>query len=89
MIEAIPLALTPEQLAALAAGQAVVHAQDPQTKRRYTLIDEEPQRLTVDELRAMLQEAVDESDRGECRPWDVEEVKEELRRRLASRQNTP
>ncbi len=79
MIEVTPLALTPEQLAAFTEGRAVVHAEDPVTKHRYVLIDEQPRRLTLEELRSMLQEGIDELDRGEGKPWDPEGIKESLR----------
>jgi hypothetical protein len=75
----LPLALTPEQLAALDTGQAMIHAEDPTTHRRYVLIDEQPRRLTVEELRTMLQEGIDELDRGEGVPWNPDEIKAELR----------
>lgn len=85
----LPLALTPEQAAALDAGGSVVHAEDPSTHRRYVIIDEAPRRLTVDELRVMLQEAIDQSNRGVCVPWDPEEIKESIRLRLSQqRTNT-
>jgi hypothetical protein len=76
------LSLTPEQVAALDAGGSLIHAVDPATHRRYVLIDEVPPQISVQELRAMLQEAIDQSDRGKCVPWDVEEIKQSLWRRL-------
>ena len=81
----VSLALTPEQAAALDAGGSVVHAEDPATHRRYFIIDEASRRLTIDELRGMLQEAIDQSDRGECVPWDPQEIKESIRRHLSQR----
>lgn len=84
----LPLPLTPEQIAAFSAGQTVVHAEDPATKQRYVLINEAPPRLTVAELRAMLQEGVDQIDRGEGVEWDAERIKEHLRRRLAERRES-
>jgi hypothetical protein len=75
----VSLPLTAEQLAAFDAGQYFIHAEDPATHRRYVLIDEQPRRLTVEELRAMLQEGIDQSDRGESVPWDPEKIKGELR----------
>ncbi len=83
----LPLALTAEQAAALDAGGSVVHAEDPSTHRRYVIIDEAPRRLTIDELRGMLQEAIDQSDRGECVPWDPEEIQESIRRRLSQQRS--
>ena len=79
MEESVPLPLTPEQIAAFAAIGGVVHAEDPVTKRRYVLIDDAPERLTIDELRAMIQEGLDSLDRGEGVPWDPESIKAELR----------
>lgn len=81
----LPLALTPEQLAAFNAGEAVIHAEDPATHRRYVLIDEQPRQLTVEELRAMLQEGIDELDRGEGVPWDPDQIKAELREHYRQR----
>lgn len=79
------LALTPEQLAAFDAGNSVIHAEDPTTHRRYVLIEEQPRRLTVDELRVMLQEGIDEIDRGEGVPWDPDLIKAELREHFRKR----
>lgn len=79
----LPLALSPEQLAAFNAGHSVVHAEDPATGRKYILIDEQPRRLTVDELTAMLLEGIDELDRGEGVPWDAEQIKQSIWRHLS------
>lgn len=82
-----PIELTPEQIAVVNAAHGSVYAQDPASKRRYRLV-EQPIReedLSQEELRAMLKVSIDQSDRGECKPWDPEEIKDELRRIYAER----
>lgn len=80
------LALTPEQIAVVNSASGAVYAHDPATQRRFRLVEQPPgERLTVKELRGMIEVALAESERGECRPWDAEEIKEEIRREYAKR----
>lgn len=74
--------MTPEQLSAVEANHGIVHLQDPATKRKYLLIEEgEQPKLSEDYVRARLKEGLAESARGESRPWDVHQQKDELVRR--------
>ncbi len=43
----------------------------------------------IEELRAMLQPAIDELDRGEGTPWDPEEIRRRGRELLAKSSNEP
>lgn len=78
-----PLALTPEQIAAVQAGKGIVYAEDPTTHRRYALVDNHVETTHTDEqLRAMLAEGIAELDRGEGIPWDIEAIKARLAERI-------
>ena len=80
-----PVAMTPEQLA-IQSGQGVAHIQDPSTQRIYLLIEQGQQpTLSDDYFREKLGEGLAESERGESKPWDVSELKDDLRRRYAAK----
>jgi len=80
------LTLTPDQVAAVTAADGFAHATDPVTKRTYLVVDQGVAPTFEDEyLRSMIQEGLDQLDRGESRPWDANELKEELRRRYRQR----
>jgi len=117
----IHIAMTPEQLAAVQAGQGVAHVQDPNTQRVYILIEqglieqgfieqgfieqglieqglieqglagqgltEKKQQPTLSEnyFREKLAKGVAESERGESKPWNINELKDDLRRRYAAK----
>ncbi|MGL4514342.1 MAG: hypothetical protein ACRCT8_14740 [Lacipirellulaceae bacterium] len=84
MDDTLPLALTPEQLAAFTTAGSVVHAEDPATKRRYVLIDEAPETTHSDEyLRDQIAEGLADLSRGESHTWDVEAAKRRLADRLS------
>lgn len=78
-----PAPLTPEQLAAVRAGEGYAQLVDPNTNHVYFL--SEPVTPTIDEeyVREKLEEAQQSIDRGEVSDWDVNEIKAEVRDRLA------
>ncbi len=86
-----PIAMTPEQLAAVQAGQGIAHVQDPNNQRVYVLIEqgliEQGQQPTLsdDYFREKLAEGLAESERGASKPWRVNELKDDLRRRYAAK----
>lgn len=78
--------LTPEQVAAIEAGNGFAHAQDPVSRRVYLLVDQGRAPTLPDEyFRQTISEGLAEADRGESEPWDVERMKIELLRRHAAR----
>lgn len=86
MMQDTSLALTPEQIAAVNSAEGNVYAHDPTTQRRFMLVEQpEGERLTVEELRGMLQVGIDQLDRGEGIPWNPEVLKERLRKSYQER----
>jgi len=79
----VPLSL--EQLAAVREGEGYAHLVDPNTQQAYFL--SEPIAPTINDgyVREKLDEAQASIDRGEVSDWDVDEIKAEVRRRLASK----
>jgi hypothetical protein len=78
--------VTPEQVAAVAAGNGFAHAEDPITHRVYLLVEQgQAPNLADDYFRQQLAEGLAESERGESEPWDVAAMKSDLRRRHADR----
>ena len=78
--------VTPEQVAAIAAGNGFAHAEDPSTHRVYLLVEQGQAPTLSDEyFRQKIAEGLAEADRGECQPWDVDALKADLRRRHANR----
>lgn len=83
MTEDRPIALTPEQIAACAASGGMVHAEDPATHSQYLLVEKKPEdRLPDDYIREKVQAGLDQLDRGESIPWDIEAIKARLADRL-------
>jgi len=86
MNDSVPLSLTPEQSAVIGRATEEIYVVDPATQRRYRLVEEPNEgRLSLDELRSMLQVGIDELDRGEGILWDPKEIKDELSRRSEER----
>ena len=78
--------VTPEQVAAVEAGNGFAHAEDPTTHRLYLLVEQgQAPTLSDDYFRQKIAEGLAEAERGECQPWDVEVMKAELRRRHPDR----
>lgn len=78
--------ITPEQLAAIAAGNGFAHVEDPTTNRVYLLVEQgKAPTLSDDYFREKIAVGIAERDRGECQPWDVEQLKAELRNRHSAR----
>jgi hypothetical protein len=80
--------LTPQQIAALEAGDGLMVGQDPTTHRTYLLIEQVEPTLSEDYIRGKLDEAQASIDRGAAVDWDVEEIKAEVRQRI-SQQGRP
>jgi hypothetical protein len=78
-------ALTPEQLAALAEGDGYVSVQDPQTGHFYVLIEQHKPTLDDDYIREKLKESRASIDAGKGVPWNLDEVKAEVRKRRTER----
>ena len=75
--------LTPEQIAAVQAGDGFARVEDPQTHRVYFLIEQaEPVTLDDDYFREKVEEAYAS---GGLEPLDMAAVKTEFRRRQASK----
>ena len=80
----IPLqaSLTPEQLAAVQAGNGFARVEDPNTHRIYILIEQSgTPTISDDYVRGKIDEAYAEGDVG---PLDMEVIKAEFRRRQAA-----
>lgn len=78
--------ITPEQLAAVAAGNGFAHIEDPATHCVYLLVEQgKAPQLSDHYFREKIAAGIAERDRGECQPWDVERLKADLRRRYAAR----
>lgn len=83
MADDILLALTPEQIAAVESGGGFVRAEDPATHRRYVLVEHNEEPSLPDEyFRDKVAAAIASLDRGEGRPWNIDEVKAQLAERL-------
>lgn len=78
--------LTPEQIAAVAAGDGFAYWEDPKTHRMYLIVDESVAPAFRDEyVRVKIAEADAEFARGEGEPWNLEAMKTQLRDRYAKR----
>ena len=76
------VSITPEQLAAVSAGNGFAHVEDPATHRVYLLVEQgKAPTLSDDYFREKIAVGIAERDRRECQPWDVEQLKADLRRR--------
>lgn len=74
--------ITPDQVAAVAAGNGFAHVEDPATHRIYLLVDQGRAPTLADEyFQAKIAEGLAEADRGQCQAWDVAAMKADLRRR--------
>jgi len=77
--------ITPEQLAAVAAGNGFAHVEDPSTHRIYLLVEQgKAPTLSDDYFREKIAAGIAERNRGGCQPWDVEQLKADLRSRHAA-----
>lgn len=75
--------LTPELLAAVAAGGGWARVKDPNTDRVFLIAEEFEPKVDDDYLRDKIDEAYDDADRsGGFQPLDMERVKAELQRRM-------
>ncbi len=88
--------LSPEQIAAVAAGDGFAYWEDPETHRLYLIVDKGVAPAPTEEyFRAKIAVGITESERGESRPWDSEMMKRELRvrfkskKRLSDAKNSP
>lgn len=81
--------MTPEQIAALDAGETFVHAQDPATHRRYLLIEQVEPTLDDEYVREKLAQGLASIEAGEVSDWNVEEFKQQLRERHEPRNCMP
>lgn len=76
----LQVSLTPEQIAAVTAGDGFVRMQDPSTHRVYFLIEQTAKPVIGDEyVRSKIDEAFL---KGDIAPLDMAAIKEEFRRRL-------
>ena len=76
--------ITPEQIAAIEAGHGFARAEDPGTRRVFLILEQGPApTLSNEYFQGKIAEGLAESDRGESKPWNVEELKADLRRRNA------
>jgi len=73
--------LTPEQLAAIAAGGGFAHCEDPTNHVRYQLIQLDPSVIDDAYIREKIEEAY--ADPNGIGPLDMSAIKDELNRRLA------
>jgi hypothetical protein len=75
--------LTPQQIAALEAGNGLMVGEDPSTHRVYMLIEQVKPTIDDDYVRGKLQDAQASIDRGDMADFDIEEIKADVRERLA------
>jgi len=75
--------LTPQQIAALEAGNGLMVGEDPATHRVYMLIEQVAPSLDDAYVREKLAEAQASIDRGEAAEWNVDEIKAAVRKRLS------
>src|SRR4051812_20907042 len=78
--------LTPEQIAAINAGDGYAFCEDPLTHSVYHLI-RQPELPTIDDdyVRQKIEEAYADTDRNGFQPLDMSAVKQELQRRYSPR----
>jgi hypothetical protein len=74
--------LTPEQLAAVQAGNGFAKVEDPSTNRVYFLIEQSASTISDDYVRRKIEEAYTKGDLG---PLDMEAIKAEFHRRHSAR----
>jgi hypothetical protein len=80
--------LTPEQLAAVAAGRGFARCEDPNTHVVYELI-QQPTSPAIDEryIRQKIEEAYADIAQNGYQPLDMAAIKQEFERRLAAQHN--
>lgn len=88
-MERAHISLPPELRIALdAQGGQPLQIWDGENQKLYLLIEEADLRpIDDDDIRLLLQEALDDEARGDYGPLDMEEIKREGRRILAQRQS--
>jgi hypothetical protein len=75
--------LTPEQLAAVAAGGGWARVKDPNTDRVFLIAEEVETAVDDDYLRKKIDEAYEDAARsGGFQPLDMRQIKAELHRRI-------
>jgi hypothetical protein len=79
--------LTPEQIAAITAGNGFARCEDPNTHRQYELTEVEPITIPDVYIQKKIEEAYADIDRGDVAKWDVDEINRELQKRLAAKQD--
>jgi hypothetical protein len=78
--------LTPEQLAAVDAGGGIAQFVDPASNFVYYLIKQSnPPTIGDDYVREKLAEADDDIRQGNFAQWNLDEMKQKLRERLAAK----
>jgi hypothetical protein len=77
--------LTPEQIAAVVAGNGYVRCEDPNTHRQYDLMEVQPITISDDYICQKIEEAYADIERGDVADWDVNEIKRKLEERLAAK----
>lgn len=77
--------LSSEQLAAVREGEGFAHLLDPNTRQVYFLTEPITPTIDDDYVREKLDEAQASIDRGEVSDWNVDDIKAELRKRLAKK----
>ncbi|HEY2760723.1 MAG TPA: hypothetical protein VGI75_08265 [Pirellulales bacterium] len=83
MEDAYPAALTPDQLAAIAAGGGYARCEDPKTHVVYHLVKQgDAPMIDDDYVRAKLQEAYDDIEKNGLQPLNMAEIRAEFQRRL-------
>ena len=87
MNEPLPVPLSPEQLAAVQAGDGYAHLVDPNTQQIYLLAESAVPTVDEDYVCEKLDEAQASVDRGDIADWSLNEMKNEVRQRIA--QNKP
>jgi hypothetical protein len=76
--------LTPEQIAAVNAGGGYARCEDPTTREVYHLVRQGAAVLIDDEyVREKLLEAQADIDQGRVADWSLDEIRNELKQRIA------
>jgi hypothetical protein len=75
--------LTPEQIAALTAGNGFAHVEDPETHRKYLVVDQGAAPTLAEEyVKKKVLDGISELDSGLGKTWDPDSIREQLDRRL-------
>ena len=78
-----PTSITPEQLAAINLGGGCANLHDPDSERRFLLVEQIQPNLSDTYFQEKVEEGLRAAEQGEVAEWDVEAVRAELHRRLA------